>query len=66
MLAVLSRPGWHGWEEIAEALGMERNPSFVLTVYHEIRSRGYDADVIEHEIVPGIGDRYRLTSRSRP
>ena len=66
MLAVLTRPGWHGWEDIAEALGIERNPSLVLTVYHEIRERGYGTGLIEHKVVPGIGDRYRLTPQSRP
>jgi hypothetical protein len=43
MLVVLSRPGWHGWEEIAAVCGIDRETS-VLAVYHQLRTRGYKID----------------------
>jgi len=43
MLVVLSRPGWHGWEEMAAVCGIDRETS-VLAVYHQLRSRGYEID----------------------
>jgi biotin operon repressor len=43
MLVVLSRPGWHGWEEIAAVCGIDRETS-VLAVYQQLRARGYEID----------------------
>jgi hypothetical protein len=65
MLDVLSRPGWHGYVEIAAACDIDADEALVDAIYRRLLAEGYTRAAIQRENGPD-GSRYRWEPHSRP
>ncbi len=64
MLDLLTRPGWHGFREVAHAAGIDESEALVLAVYDALIARGFTPDALERQET-AEGSRYRLNPRNR-
>jgi hypothetical protein len=64
MLDLLTRPGWHGFREVADAAGIDESEPLVLAVYNSLMARGFTPDALERQETAN-GSRYRLNPRNR-